>query len=504
MAILINLTIRRHNIRRKIGRSPTISNVKLLPVQPDEIIVTHRDSHFQRIHGDTQEVVNQLKDIIGNPKKVSNVTIDKNGIVFVKRQSNNNKIWTFKEADLPAVAELLKRGYDSAILEKVQPGEVSVTQRDNSFQRILGSRDKVTRQIKDLIGDPEQVSEITNDKYGICFTRRRNGCNKMWTFKEADLPAVAGLIKRVYDTVYLENVKSCEVLVARNDKHFQRIHGRAEDLVNQLKDLLGDPEKVSQPIIKHEGIILSRRISGSNRVWVFNEADLPAIATLLKCDYDLAILEKVKSGEILVARNDKYFQRIHGATKDVLNQLKGLLGDPEQVSEITNDKYGITFTRRYRRSRKAWAFNEKDLYKVAGLLRRNYDSAILDKIQPGEISITQNDNSFQRILGSRDEVVRQLKGLLGDPEQVSEITNDKYGITFTRRRRINGRKLWTLKESDLPAVAGLLKRNFDLVPLHEMKQDEISVANSDINFQRIQGITKKVVRQLKDLLGDPE
>ncbi|MFC1496692.1 hypothetical protein ACFL52_04680 [Candidatus Margulisiibacteriota bacterium] len=441
-----------------IGRVATGTKNNLLPVQAGEIVVVNTDKNFQRIHGRTIEVVKQLKKLIGNPEEVSgNINIE-HGILFTKRKRGRNNVgWTYKENDFVAVANLLNRNYDMGILERVKPEDVAISANDKNFQRIHGKSEKLVCQMKELLGDPEQVSEVINDRHGILFTKKRRGPGKVWTVEEEYLPAVARLLEKKYDLEILENINSEEIAVTNTDIEFQRIHGTTSEVVNKIKDLIGDPEKVPEVINSEYGIIFSRRRKGSRKVWAFKHEDLSAVAELLRLKYSIIKLEKVNVGEVIISNYDNNLKRIHGSTSKLVQKLKNILGDPDGVSEDTRDERGIIFTKRISGMNKVWTFKETDLFAVARLLGRSCDSEILEVIKPDEVAISPNDKNFQRIRGREGELVKQIKQLIGDPEKVAEVINYKCGIIFTRRRK-GVRKVWAFKKENLPAVAKLLGR----------------------------------------------
>ncbi|MFC1496479.1 hypothetical protein ACFL52_03595, partial [Candidatus Margulisiibacteriota bacterium] len=77
-----------------------------------------------------------------------------------------------------------------------QEEEIAVTNGDKEFQKIYGDTEKIVAELKKLIGDPEEATEVINDKYSVIFIRRRNGRHKIWTFRKEDLPKVAKLLGR--------------------------------------------------------------------------------------------------------------------------------------------------------------------------------------------------------------------------------------------------------------------------------------------------------------------
>ncbi|MFC1496693.1 hypothetical protein ACFL52_04685, partial [Candidatus Margulisiibacteriota bacterium] len=221
MAVHINF-IKRYVINKVISRPAVISNNKLLTVQPEEIAVARRDAEFGRIHGHTEKIVIKLKELIGDPKEATEVINNKYGVVFIMRRSGrNNKVWAFKKLDLPKVAKLLEIGYDEEILKVIDKSkEIAIAQSDKAFLRIHGETHKIINKLKELIGDPEEATEVINDKYGVVFTRRyaKGRRRKVWTFKKLDLPKVAKLLEVGCDEEVLKVIdKSKEIAVAKND-----------------------------------------------------------------------------------------------------------------------------------------------------------------------------------------------------------------------------------------------------------------------------------------------
>ncbi|NQU18140.1 MAG: MBL fold metallo-hydrolase [Candidatus Saganbacteria bacterium] len=392
-----------------------------------------------------------------------------------------------------------------ARLFPIRTGEIAATQNDKHFKRIHGGTGKLAVSLNTSLGNPDEVSEVFKNKDGVTFTRRSSGSNKVWTFKESDLPAVAKLLGRGFDKSILGKIKPGEIATTNTDNNFKRIHGKTSELAKELNTLLGKPEKISEADNNKHGVLFTRRYKGSGRrVWTFMEADLPAVAALLKCNYDESILEQTNPGEIVVTGHDNHFQRIHGATNEVAKSLNTLLGKPNEASKVLNDEHGVIFTRRYKGpSKKVWTFRESDLPAVAKLLNRKYDKNILEQIKPGEIAASKNDDLFKRIHGTKHEVAKTLNTLLGDPTKVSEVINDEHGVLFTRRHKVN-MKVWTFKESDLPAVAKLLGHGFDESLLEHIKTGEIAITGTDNHLKRIHGSTFEVARKLNAFLGNPE
>ncbi|MFA6548535.1 MAG: hypothetical protein WCT39_01205 [Candidatus Margulisiibacteriota bacterium] len=244
--------------------------VILQAVQPGEIkAVGKNNKDFLRLHGQVTELARDLNEKLGDPEKTRVETTEYEGVLFTRRQSGAKKIWVFAENDFSAVALILKVKLDEAILEGFGHDEVRiVAKNDRIFSRIHGDAITLARQLNNILGDPEAATEITRLEHGICFTRRYSRANRVWTFKLADLEAVAeGLLGKRVDKTVLQPVKEGEIKVTATDARFCCLHGLTWKIAQTLNSELGEAEDAIEETTTYQDILFTRRRSGGQRVW---------------------------------------------------------------------------------------------------------------------------------------------------------------------------------------------------------------------------------------------
>jgi len=254
--------------------------VLLKKVQPDEVRVSKYDSDFARLHGDTIHIALQLNSVemLGDPNKAEEETKILKGILFTRRRSGAHRVWTFHKSNIAKVAALLGVGYDEAILKDVQPNEIRITFYDAEFTRFHGNTTILAKRLNgyEILGDPDEASEESKTIEGITFTRRASGRRRVWTFSRSDIYRVADLLGVGCDKVLLKKIQPDEIKVTERNPSLARLPGNARDYAHRLKgdDLLGDPEKASEESRTLFGIVFTRRLVSSSKVWTFRSADL--------------------------------------------------------------------------------------------------------------------------------------------------------------------------------------------------------------------------------------
>ncbi|MDD5382328.1 MAG: hypothetical protein PHH60_01555, partial [Candidatus Margulisbacteria bacterium] len=437
------------NMRRALPRF----RPRLLPVQTGEVRVTQNDPEFLKLKGAGYENANKLINLLGKPKDYFGDSQPFEGVIFYRRLSGTHTVWVFRFIDLPKVAQILKQEIKGVKLEAVQPGEIRITSSDPDFGRLWGNTAENAQCLnsKKMLGDPAHCSEESKLLDGVLFARRLSGSNPVWVFQPDVFSGVAGLLKTGYDEVKLKEIQPGEVRVTHHDPEFSRLWGDTEKNEQSLKKELGDPEQCFEESKERGGVHFDRRLSGPNKVWVFQPDAFSGVAGLLKTGYDEVKLKEVQPGEVRVSCNDSEFRRLWGSPIKNVESLnsEGLLGHPEQCFKESKERGGVHFDRRLSGPNKVWVFQPTAFSGVAGLLKTGYDEVKLKEVQPEEIRVTRTDPEFVNLGGNNRRYAKALNSedMLGDPERCSEESREQGGVCFNRRRS-GSHKRWVYQPQD--------------------------------------------------------
>lgn len=165
-------------------------NTRLRPYEKGEVrIIANNDDNFARIHGKAKNIADRLNGLLGLPEEFTNETVSYGGVVFTRRYSRSNIIWTFLEENIDLVGKILGLRVDKTILEEVKPDEIRiVAHREEKMQSMFENPERIAKIVNSILGDPNDSTETTVEYQGLVFNRRKSGSrNRVWALSVAGL-----------------------------------------------------------------------------------------------------------------------------------------------------------------------------------------------------------------------------------------------------------------------------------------------------------------------------
>jgi len=402
-------------------------------------------------------------------------------------------------------------------LQPARPGDVLVAHNCKYLGKLEGTTSINVSLLNSaqLLGHPNHSPVLSLFFRGVRFTLRRRRTKRVWAFSQQHLQSVQEILNSFGTT----RVKPDEAVVTKGDKTFCKIPGDSKENAKKINAFLNSSALEDSKTIIVFGIPFTRRLSGSNSVWVFKKEALPFVIQIAKQIIAHSLPTKIpietrgkikprkkastpptsierllpiQSGEIAATNTDRMFSSMYGTAAPNVKKIKGIIGDPNKATRITIVQEGVVFTLRRNASQRIWTFKEKDKLAVEKIL----SSLPLKSAQENEIAIISKGSLFSNILGSTEKNARRLNELIEDSNSVTKTTRIFRGVEFTLRES-RGHRVWVFSVSDFSAVEKIL----GVIPLDTVQADEIAVSNSDKTFAKYPTTTEVYVKGLLELLS---
>jgi hypothetical protein len=338
-------------------------------VQSGDIVVSDENTgEFTRFHQNPRTLYAEMIAALGDPRVETHETRPYRGITFSIRWNGTWKVWTFPAAEINKLGAALGLRVDEKLLMRVQPDEVRVVFGSTELKRFHDRNLHPVDRLHDLLGKPELETVEQRPLEGVIFTRRRGGNKRIWTFKKSDLERVGTLLGVGVNTEALSPVRPNEIYASTSCRQFFRLHGRTIDLVQRLKDEIGDPVKMTADPPTYQGVCFYRRNNRTKSVLAFAVADLDNVGRILGVKVDAVLLLDVQADEVIVTHRDTTFTRLKGEAWRLAQALNHQLGSPDTTEADTQLFHGLTFTRRISGAHKIWTFKRTELVRLEQIL----------------------------------------------------------------------------------------------------------------------------------------
>ncbi|MFA5927935.1 MAG: DEAD/DEAH box helicase family protein [Candidatus Margulisiibacteriota bacterium] len=296
--------------------------------------------------------------------------------------------------------------------------------------------------------------------------------------EEMDITEVFGGFKQV---------QPGEIVISNESEGLKQI-GNPDKIVSLLKAILGKPEEWPEETKEYAGVLFTHRKNRSVDVGVFQPEDVDKVAKILK----KKIVKQVQPGEIAITSYSEGLKQIGSPPKLALI-LNAKLGAPQDWPEETKECEGVLFTHRKNKGVNVWVFQPQDVDKVAKILKIR----IVKQVQPGEIVIATNSESFKRV-GSPSRLAPILNAKLGKPQDWPEETKEYEGVVFSHRKN-NKEDVSVFQPEDVDKVSKILKIKI----VKQVQPGEIVISNVSEGLKQI-GNPNMIAPLLNAILGAPQ
>lgn len=446
-------TLSIHKLARQMKLPLRDSRLKAaeFPVSAD-----HMATYFS---ASSPEAMEKAKSLLPDPYRMEESEISLGGVRLFKRwvgsvadaRKDFGLEWSAADADRKAIADYL--GLRPIVsVPSLKKRETGVSQ-SGAGREYIGDPKKVANTIRALLEDVQTFPDNEIIRGGVRFFKRVSGSDLLWAYSDEDIERV-GALAGLKVQPYIPKLGKGEVAVSLDGlARFFRGKGKWPHIMVRdtiapffpaLDSVEGLETSVTFQIAGHPPVTVQcyKRMAGVNPVWAFKDWDCGTIARALNL-WTKPLLPHVPPNWIPITEG-RLGAVLYGEPNTLAHRAKGLLPGTgvDKVQKAVRD--GVEFIQLRYRGRRTWAFHEKNLSKVAQLLKTSVKTK-LQNVRSTEIVVSEEGLSLV-FDEAKWKLTQKIKALLPDPK-VYNASVFTIGDEIFYRRLDGKEPVWVFKEA---------------------------------------------------------